>query len=413
MDIVVMSDLVDEAAERALSVLDRCVTPLGFKASAEPGGYDEVWTRDAVFVLLGICAARAERFVPALTTTLETLTQRQSELGYVPLNVDPAGRPSTANAGSVDGNLLYVIGHEVLHRTFGATALIERHASALERAMRWARCQDSDDDGLLESQEGGDWADLLAYRGKVLYDNVLYVLALRAYAALELPDAARYLELADRAAGRLNALHWVEAPDGLWEHATSPALRGEHAESRRLTELTSVQLWSRPYYLPWVGFRDYGDWCDVFGNSLAVLSGVADKIRAARILDHLDVIGAAAPFASKAMDPPLQRGDKDWRDYYRNGGLNLPHCYHNGGIWPLVGGFHVAALARSGRDDEARAALERLALAVREARQGEWEFNEWLHGVTGRPLGRPRQAWSASAVLFARAAVLGDAQLLP
>jgi glycogen debranching enzyme len=407
-----VGDLVDQAAERAVAVLESCVTPLGLKASAAPGGYEQVWTRDAVFVLLGICAARAERFVPALTTTLETLTQRQSELGYVPLNVDPAGRPSTANAGSVDGNLLYVIGHEALHRTFGAAALIERHAEALERAMHWARCQDSDADGLLESQEGADWADLLAYRGKVLYDNVLYVLALRAYAALDLPDAARLLELAEGAAERLNALHWVQTPHGLWENATSPALQGEHAESRRLVELTSVQLWSRPYYLPWVGFRDYGDWCDVFGNSLAILSGVADEARTACILDHLDLIGAASPFPSKAMDPPLHPGDKDWRDYYRNGGLNLPHCYHNGGIWPLVGGFHVAALARSGRDADAEAALERLALAVRAAKQGEWEFNEWLHGITGRPMGMPLQAWSASAVLLARAALLGDGQVL-
>jgi glycogen debranching enzyme len=406
-------DLIEEASERALSVLEGCVTPLGLKASAAPGGYDQVWTRDAVFVLLGICAARAEQFLPALRTTLETLTERQSELGYVPLNVDPAGRPSTSNAGSVDGNLLYVIGHETLHRTFGAADLIERHAEALERAMHWARCQDSDGDGLLESQEGADWADLLAYRGKVLYDNVLYVLALRAYAALGLPNAERYLALAEQATARLNALHWVEAPHGLWENAASPALHGEHAESRRLAELTSVQLWARPYYLPWLGFRDYGDWCDVFGNSLAVLAGVASDARAASILDHLDLIGAASPFPSKAMDPPLRPGDKDWRDYYRNGGLNLPHSYHNGGIWPLIGGFHVAALAHSGRDDDAQAALERLVLSVREGRHGEWEFNEWLHGTTGRPMGVPLQAWSASAVLLARAAVAGEGHVLP
>jgi hypothetical protein len=37
--------------------------------------------------------------------------------------------------------------------------------------------------GLLEVPEAGDWADLYSVRYNVLYDNVLYVAALRALAA--------------------------------------------------------------------------------------------------------------------------------------------------------------------------------------------------------------------------------------
>jgi hypothetical protein len=36
---------------------------------------------------------------------------------------------------------------------------------------------------------------------------------------------------------------------------------------------------SRPFYLPWVAFREYGDWCDSLGNLLAILTGVADGHR--------------------------------------------------------------------------------------------------------------------------------------
>lgn len=242
--------LVEEAARRAVTVLDACVSPLGFSASGRDGGYGEVWARDSMIVLLGVCGAGIDRFEPALRASLETLTSEQGALGAIPTNVNPAGRRSTANAPAADSNLWYVLGHHVLASTFGADELLERHRDALAKAMLWARYQDSDDDGLLESAEAGSWADLLAYRGKVLYTNVLYVLALRAYAELAeragLPDGARHAELAERAVARLDALHWVESPNGLWLDAPPPALGDEHAEARRLAQLTTAQLWTRP-----------------------------------------------------------------------------------------------------------------------------------------------------------------------
>jgi hypothetical protein len=35
----------------------------------------------------------------------------------------------------------------------------------------------------------------------------------------------------------------------------------------------------------------------------------------------------------------------------------------------------------------------------------EWEFNEWLHGETGHPMGYAFQAWSASMYIYAHHAV--------
>jgi glycogen debranching enzyme len=97
----------------------------------------------------------------------------------------------------------------------------------------------------------------------------------------------------------------------------------------------------------------------------------------------------------------IHPGNKDWREYYRNNNLNLPEQYHNGGIWPFVGGFYVAALVKAGRMDEARHQLEKLAEVNRLGVEEEWEFNEWCHGRTGRPMGYPHQAWSAGMYVFA------------
>jgi len=404
-----VSQLIHEAEARARDVLARCVTPLGLRASATGHGYSEVWTRDAMISLLGICAAGLDDLVPAMRSSLETLTSHQSPLGYIPLNVGMNGDRSTANAGGIDSNLWYVIGHHVLDRRFGALDLLEHHREAINRAMLWTRYQDSDDDGLIESQEAADWADLLAYRGKVLYTNVLYGMALRAYVdmatRIDLPDPGLHAELADQVTARINALHWVESDHGLWDSVASAGMTDKHQESRRLVQSTVAQLWARPYYLPWVAFRDFGDWCDVLGNCLAIIAEVADADQREHILTYFDEVGVADPFPARAIHPPIEPGHKDWRDYYRNGYRSLPNQYHNGGIWPFVGGFLVAALVTAGRHDEAASQLERLAAVLHAGHREPWEFNEWHHGVTGRPMGAPLQAWSAAMFLFASRAV--------
>jgi GH15 family glucan-1,4-alpha-glucosidase len=39
---------------------------------------------------------------------------------------------------------------------------------------------------------------------------------------------------------------------------------------------------------------------------------------------------------------------------------------------------------------------------------GEWEFNEWLHGQTGRPMGKAHQAWSSASYIHAYKALQDD-----
>jgi glycogen debranching enzyme len=81
--------------------------------------------------------------------------------------------------------------------------------------------------------------------------------------------------------------------------------------------------------------------------------------------------------------------------------LNIPHHYHNGGVWPFIGGFYVAALVRAGRIDSAGRAFDRLTELNRAG-----EFNEWHHGETLQPMGVACQAWSAGMYLFARECVM-------
>jgi glycogen debranching enzyme len=111
-------------------------------------------------------------------------------------------------------------------------------------------------------------------------------------------------------------------------------------------------------------------------------------------------VGADDPYPIKAFYPPIFPGERDWREYFRSRNLNLPFQYHNGGIWPFLGGFYVAALQHAGHSESARRTLGLLASANEAGKTRPWEFNEWLHGLSGRPMGHPLQAWSAAMFLY-------------
>jgi glycogen debranching enzyme len=389
--------LTELALEKAHTILGSECSPIGLMAS--PEGYPHVWARDSVITSLGALLSPGHE--NCLRVSLQTLASQQSELGAVPNNVSVAtGRLDHTNAGSVDSNLWFILGHAFQHRTLGDGDFLRAQWPALEKALLWLRYQDTNGCGLLEVHEAADWADLLANRFNVLYDNVLWYAALRAMAEMARTvgaDSRRHDDMADDVRHKILIVLWVGPEnDGEW----GPNCPG-HTEWKHTLSQVDPVLVKRPFFLPYVAFRDFGDYCDVFGNLLAILFGIANPAREKRILDYLHQVGIAEPYPVRVLHPVIHPGNKDWREYYRNNNLNLPEQYHNGGIWPFVGGFYVAALVKAGRMDEARRQLEKLAELNRLGVEEEWEFNEWCQGRTGLPMGYPHQAWSAGMYVFA------------
>lgn len=403
--------LLGEARHRALDVLRRCATPQGFRASGLAAGYPQIWARDSMVTFLGAAASRDPELIAAGRASLETMSAHQSRRGLIPLNVNPdTGYISTENAGAIDSNLWYILGHYLHLQTTGDTDFLLQHWTSIDQALFWLRYQDMNECGLVEVPEAGDWMDLLAVRYNVLYDNVLYYAAVLAHQELSKrwPASTSNHQPGVDAAGiheRINLLMWI---DRCWvaEHFA------EHLEKLKAMRLEWFMLYhnigtisSRPFYLPWVAFREYGDWYDSLGNLLAILTGVADGHHTGHILRYMHQVGIAEPYPTKAIHPPIYPGESNWREYYRSRNLNLPHQYHNGGIWPMIGGFHVAALMRYNWISEAERLLISLAEANRQGMDGEWEFNEWMHGESGHPMGFAQQAWSAAMLLYADHAV--------
>jgi glycogen debranching enzyme len=219
--------------------------PIGLMAS--PEGYPHVWARDSVITSLGAALPGHEY---CLSVSLRTLASQQSELGAIPNNVSVAtGRLDHTNAGSVDSNLWFILGHALQHRTSGDMGFLQEQWPTLEKALLWLRYQDSNGCGLLEVHEAADWADLLANRFNVLYDNVLWYAALRAMAemaqALGL-DALRYACMADDVRHKIRIVLWVgEENNAEW----GPDCPG-HTEWKHTLSQVDPVLVKRPFFRP-------------------------------------------------------------------------------------------------------------------------------------------------------------------
>jgi sucrose-6F-phosphate phosphohydrolase len=394
------------AYEKALVALRKNITPLGFSAcsltdnsvTGTDANYRSVWARDGAITVLNTLHLEEEDVVAAQVATLETLLNAATPNGQIPANVRiDDGVPDYSGVGSIasiDSGLWVMIALYNYALKSADLSLLYRHADRLQTIMNWLSAQDSNNDGLLEIPEAGDWTDLFGRSYNVLYDEVLWYRTNVCYGRIlemmgQFDKAADYLRWSQKVRSRILDLFWpTTKPDEAGPRANRFADRqsGLGDAQYLIAEIT-------PFAFNWR--------CDVYGNILAFLMNLLDVDRARIAFRFMWGVGVNQPWPVSNLYPVVQAGDPDWRAYYTVNLLNLPHHYHNGGVWPFIGGMWVRFIHRLGFHDVACRELLRLAQLNQLGRDQEWEFNEWAHGQTGRPMGKAYQAWSAASFLRA------------
>lgn len=350
--------------------------------------FREPWARDFGFASFGLVELQERR---ALRETLELFLLFQTPEGQFPVKIHSTNvlerylyslferqqpihmplRPkykTAHNTISLDGNALIIIAALNYLRQVEDEAFCHTHWQALKRGLHWLESQALGSDKLLHQGAYTDWADSIKRTGMVHYTNILYWKALHDFAIDAAhygytEDHARFSAQADQLKAAINAHFWHEA-------------YGFYSTSQQFPHILSSS-----------------------GNLLAIAWGLASPAQAASILDKMAALGMADPVPTQVTSEPYGSAFVA----IENRLAGIPH-YHTKAAWLWLGGWHVAALVRTGRLAEANALLERMSAVIVQdgvvhevyGENGRFLSTRWY--TSEAPL-----TWSASMVVYAQA----------
>lgn len=364
---------IEESRAAALEILlHNARGPYHGLPRAAGWGYPEPYTRDLLISLPGVMVSGNKKLIQKIREVLETLARNQTELGHIPSLVH-----DRENRGASDTTPLFLMACGIFREATGENDFL---SEAVAKALTWIRYQSPGNRMLIAQQPTSDWRDEQWTTGFALFVNTVV------YSSLRILDQHQWADGMLRAINRFTII----------------------PEINPRQTLEGFVIRQKPYFAFWTYKIHSSERFDLLGNSLAVLSGIASPSRADAMIrwienecSKMQGKGDLAAALPPNFFPFILRNDKDWLPRYEL--YNRPGEYHNGGIWPFVCGFYIAALVAAGRFNLAEQKLLALTRLVKEGRDGglDFGFNEWYKAQDGKPAGQDWQTWSAAMYLYA------------
>ena len=408
---------IDAAKKAALAVLlHNAHGPFQGLPRTAGWGYPEPYTRDLMISILGIAVSGNKILLHSMRKTLETLAKNQTEKGHITSLVHDKD-----DRGSSDTTPLFLLGVGIYRKVNNEPDFL---TEAVEKSLIWMAYQSPSDRYLVAQQPTSDWRDEQWVLGYGLFVNTLVYSYLRILNQDERANKMRH-EM-----GRFTI-----TADVIHRHVHE-----------------GLVVKHKPYYAFWSYKIHSSERFDLLGNCLAILSGIASPTRANDMISWIESeCEAMKKRGELAIDLPpnffpyTNPEDPDW--HIRYAVFNNPGEYHNGGIWPFICGFYIAALVAAKRFALAEQKLLVLTECIKktnfdtpsfdsefkanarsnpnpdahrkenvdeslknaenvmvrhEATEGvSFGFNEWIKAQNGEPKGQNWQTWSASMYLYA------------
>jgi hypothetical protein len=335
-------------------------------------GYPEPYTRDLMFSVFGIAVSGNQKLLENIRKVLDTLANNQTEHGHIPSLVH-----DKEDRGSSDTTPLFLLGIGIYRKITGEQYFLEE---AVNKAFNWMEYQSPSDRHLVAQQPTSDWRDEQWVLGYGLYVNTLVYSYLRLLGQNERAERVRH------DMGRFTIT------GGTMHRHVHEGLVVKH----------------KPYYAFWSYKIFSSERFDLLGNCLAILSGIASPTRAEEMVSWIEEEcegmrkkGELAVDLPPNFFPFIKPEDSDWNERYSS--YNNPGEYHNGGIWPFICGFYIAALVAVKRYRLAEKKLLTLTHILKSSNSHNlnFGFNEWIKAQDGKPMGQDWQTWSAALYLYA------------
>ncbi|MFZ2430695.1 MAG: glycoside hydrolase 100 family protein [Lutibacter sp.] len=364
---------IQQAKKAALEVLiHNADGPVDGLPRTAGWGYPEPYTRDLMFSIFGIAVSDNQYLMESIRNVLETLAKNQTEHGHITSLVN-----DKENRGASDTTPLFLLGVGIFRKVTGEQNFL---LEAVQKSLTWMECQSPLDLYLVAQQPTSDWRDEQWVLGYGLFVNTVVY---------------SYLRL----------LNQHERADKMFT-AMRNFTYSENSGSNTLGE--GFRLRQKPYFAFW-SYKIYSsERFDLLGNSIAILSGLASTSEAEKMIlwveemcDTMKKSGELACNLPPNFFPFIQPEDPDWIPRYEV--YNRPGEYHNGGIWPFICGFYVAALVAANKQKLAVEKLVELTKIVKLSNTNSLDlgFNEWIKAQGGKPKGQDWQTWSAALYLYA------------
>jgi len=364
---------IEEAKKAALEVLfHNAHGPYHGLPRTAGWGYPEPYTRDLMFSIFGIGVSENQKLIESIRKVLETLSANQTDHGHIPSLVH-----DKEDRGSSDTTPLFLLCVGIFRKVTGEHDFLQ---NAVRKALTWMEYQSPSDRYMAAQQPTSDWRDEQWVTGYGLYVNTIVYSYLRLLGQHERADMIR------------KEMRKFTITGGVQPRHISEGLAIKH----------------KPYFALWSYKIHNSERFDLLGNSLAILSGIASPSRAEEMISWIEEEcacmkkkGELACDLPPNLFPFIEPEDTDWRLRYET--YNMPGEYHNGGIWPFICGFYVAALVAAKRYTLAMEKLVALTHSVKisNTRNVSFGFNEWLKAQNGKALGQDWQTWSAALYLYA------------
>ena len=380
-------EIIEQAYHKSLELMRQNSTANGFIAAsvsekARSRGYLAIFARDAAIASLGALASEQEDLIDTAKKSLILLAKHSDPRGQIPFSVNYKSKLVKFRIPhSIDSTLWWLILFWLLTEQHGDKFLKSQLQENFTRSLDWLHYYLNY--GLLEQGEGADWADEMPRSGLVLFSNALWLIFLNLIKSRE-----RY--------------RIYKNFSYFFSNGKVPA-KGFSELDKQFPYWRENKKKFFPvgqYFVAAVSRVTLDKSFDVLGNVLACLSGLVPSRKVNAIIREIDKSGAADKVPIRVLAYPQKSVQQAVFEQYHQ---NKPWHYHNAGAWPFAGGFWVYLLARQGKEKHARRELSKLAEANF---VNNWEFNEWFHGRTGRPLGVQRQTWNAGAYILAYNAVM-------